>query len=60
MTKDYNTPRNLLGFLNVLLRLTEQNIKFINNKKTNEVCDLEKYIKEIKKIQDLINSFNFE
>lgn len=60
MKKQYPNPRSLLDFLNVLLRTTEENIKFMCNIETNKIYELEKYKKEIEKVQSLISSFNFE
>lgn len=51
--------KNLLGFLKVLLGVTQGNINYILNKIPDKTLELEKYKKEIEIIQDLINSFDF-
>jgi hypothetical protein len=52
--------KSLIDFLNVLLRATEENIKFLCGTETFEIFEIEKYKEEICKIQDLINSFKFD
>lgn len=52
--------KNLKEFLGFLLEITQQNIDFSEGKRPKKLPDLYlKYKKEIEKVQDTINSFDF-
>lgn len=52
------TQRSLKGFLKTLQKLNRANINHIDGKEVNIILG-DKYDKELKQIQDLINSFDF-
>jgi len=54
-----DNEKRLIDFLHVLLRLTEENIKFMCGNVTYRVFELDKYKEELCKIQNIINSFDF-
>jgi len=49
----------LIEFLGILIRLTKDNIDFLNHKEIKYPTKLGKYKEEFEQIQDLINSFDF-
>lgn len=51
--------KDLVEFLDILIRLTKDNIDFIRHKEIKYPTKLGKYKEELEKIQELINSFNF-
>lgn len=51
--------RNLLEFLEILVKLTEENIDFMKGKDVRDIKILGKYKDELGQVQDLINSFDF-
>ena len=57
--KVYCKEKSLIDFLDTLLRLTESNMNCLLKKKPKHVPGMEKYMVELKLVQDLINSFEF-
>jgi len=51
--------KNLIEFLEILVKLTQDNIDFINEKEILRPIIQEKYFEELKQIRNLINSFDF-
>lgn len=57
--KENTTKKTLKQFLEILLKVTEENLIFLQKGEANQVIDSMKYLNELAKIQEVINSFDF-